>query len=191
MRTTFKKSISLLAIVSVLAFGAGCDSNDSEDVSMSFDQMGSMIEKSFSVFGGVAVDILLNSIGKSQPIYDCDQSGTVDYSMTDNPNEYALVLADCNGIDGNVNLGLTTDITETGFTFGLSLDGTLTESCAMTLNNFSMNVVSTDTDDQITLNGSLGSTCNGEAFACTFNNDTLTEGTEDSLVRDRCVATAN
>lgn len=190
MRTLFNKTTTFTLLFSLLILASSCDSSDNDDASESFDQMGEMIGASFDVFGNVAVEILLNSVGKSRPIYDCDQSGTVDYNNSSTANLYSLVFNDCNGIDGNVDLGLTTNITETAFEFGLSLDGNLTEACSMTLNNFSMGIVSnpnsTTEEDQIMLNGSISSTCNGESFSCTFNNDSFTDADENVLFQDNC-----
>lgn len=189
MKTYFHKSATFALFLGLFIIAAGCDSNDNEDVSASFDQMGEMMEKSFNVFGAVAVEVLLSPVSKMQPVYDCDASGTVTYDVSGTANLYNLIFDDCDGLSGNIDMGLTTNFTETGFDFSLSLDGNLTESCEMTLNNFSMVVGSSEgNEDQIVLNGSIGSTCNGEAFSCTFTQDALNEGSEDSLFNDNCTA---
>ncbi|MFK7847720.1 MAG: hypothetical protein AB8G77_20675 [Rhodothermales bacterium] len=191
MRTLFNKTTTFTLLFSLLILASSCDSSDNDDAGESFDQMGEMIGASFDVFGDIAVEILLNDVSKSKPIYDCDQSGTVDYNSSSTANLYSLVFSDCNGIDGNVDLGLTTNISETAFEFGLSLDGNLTESCSMTLNNFSMGIVSnpnsTD-EDQILLNGAISSTCNGESFSCAFTNDSFSDADQNVLFEDNCTA---
>ena len=191
MKPFFNKYSTLALMLSLFVFTAGCDSNDDDDIGASFEQMGEMIEKSFAVFGNVAVDILLNPASKAQPIYDCDFSGTVDYSASSAANQYDLIFDDCNGLTGNIGLGLVTNFTENGFDFNLSLNGNLTESCEMTLNNFTMDFSSTDAgDDQISLNGGIASTCNGESFSCTFNDDLLDDTSDDSLFNQRCSGSA-
>lgn len=189
MKTNFHKSTTLALFLGLFIIAAGCDSNDSEDASASFDEMGSMMEKSFNVFGAVAVEVLLSPTSKTQPVYDCEASGTVTYDASGTANLYNLIFDDCDGLSGNIDMGLTTNFTETGFDFSLSLDGNLTEACQMTLNNFSMVVASNEAnEDQIVLNGSIGSTCNGEAFSCTFTQDALNEGNEENLFNDNCSA---
>ncbi|MEM8484311.1 MAG: hypothetical protein AAF564_02120 [Bacteroidota bacterium] len=191
MKTLFHKSKTLALFLGLFIIAVGCDSNDNEDAAASFDQMGEMMQKSFNVFGAVAVDVLLSPVSetqpaKSQPVYDCDASGTVTYDAS-GTNLYNLIFDDCDGLSGDVDMGLTTNFTETGFDFSLSLDGNLTEACEMSLNNFSMVVAATESgEDQIVLNGSIGSTCNGEAFSCTFTQDALNEGNEDTLFNDNC-----
>ncbi len=192
MKSFFNKYASLVLTLSLFVFTAGCDSNDDDDdISASFEQMSNMFENAFSVFGNVAVDILLNPASKSQPIYDCDFSGTVDYSASSTANQYDLIFDDCNGLTGNINLGLTTNFTDNGFDFNLSLDGNLTEACEMSLNNFAMNFTSTDDgNDQIFLNGGIASTCNGESFSCTFNNDLVQDDVDDAFINQRCTGSA-
>ena len=190
MKPFFSKTLNFALILGLILISAGCDSgSNDEEVSESFDQMGEMIEKSFDIFGDVAVEVLLGGTAKSQPTYDCDQSGTVDWDVTGVANQYALTFNSCNGIDGNSTMGLTTNFTETSIEFALALSGTLTESCTMTLNNFTMDAASSESgDSEITLSGSISSTCNGEAFACTFNADELTDDAGEDFFRDRCSA---
>ncbi len=186
MKTYFHKSTTLALFLGLFIIAAGCDSNDNEDAAASFDQMGEMMQKSFNVFGAVAVDVLLSPVSKSQPVYDCDASGTVTYDAS-GTNTYSMLFDDCDGLSGNVDMGLSTNFTETGFDFSLSLDGNLTEACEMSLNNFTMAVSGTESgEDQIVLNGSIGSTCNGEAFSCTFTQDALSDGDEENLFNDNC-----
>lgn len=190
MNNIFLKPTSIALMLGLFVFSSGCDSNKDADASASFDQMGTMMGSAFNIFGDVAADIIITSSQKSQPIFDCDDAGTVDYNNTGTPNVYNLVLDGCDGIDGTVNLGLVTDISETGVSLDLSLDGNLTEACTMTLNNFSMRVTSTQSGtSEIVLGGGLASTCNGEAFSCTFNNSSLTSGSESALVEQNCSAT--
>ena len=189
MKNTFLKPASIALVLSLFVFSSGCDGNDNDEASQSFDQMSTMMGSAFNTFGAVAADIIITSSQKSKPIYDCDDSGTVDYNSTGTPNVYSLVLNGCDGIDGTVNLGLVTDISETGITLDLSLDGNLTEACTMTMNNFSMRVTSTQSGaSEIVLGGGLASTCNDEAFSCTFNNSSLTSGSETALVEQNCSA---
>lgn len=186
MKPFFSKTLNFALILGLILISAGCDSgSNDEDVSESFDQMGAMIENSFNVFGDVAIDILLTA-SKSQPVYDCDQSGTVNWEAN-NVNLYDLTFDDCNGISGNTEMGLTTSFDGTSLAFGMSLNGTLTEACTMLLNDFSMNVTSSENgSDQLLLNGSISSTCNGEAFTCTFNEDQLSDASDDGLYQNRC-----
>lgn len=188
MKPFFSKTLNFALILGLILISTGCDSgSNDDDASESFDQMGTMIENSFNVFGDVAVDILLTA-SKSQPVYDCDQSGTVNWDATD-VNLYDLTFNDCNGISGTTAMGLTTSFDGTSLGFGMSLNGTLTESCTMVLNDFSMDVTSSETgSDQILLSGAISSTCNGEAFTCTFNDDALSENADEALIRDRCSA---
>ncbi len=194
MKPYFSKHLSFVLILGLFLISAGCDSgsNDDEEISASFDQMGTMIENSFDIYGGVAVDILL-SASKSLPTYDCDQSGTVDWDLSNGATDvYDLTFNDCNGISGSSTMGLTSTFSETTFEFGMALSGTLTESCTMVLNNFSMDLVSNGTEnDQIVIGGSISSTCNGEAFTCTFIDDAITDGTDDAFFQNRCSVSTN
>ena len=190
MKPFFNKTLNFALILGLILISDGCDSGSSdEEVSESFDQMGDMIENSFNVFGDVAIDILLTA-SKSQPIYDCDQSGTVDWDVSSGTIDiYDLTFNDCNGISGNTEMGLTTSFDGTSLAFGMSLNGSLTEACTMLLNDFSMSVTSSeDGSDQVLLNGSISSTCNGEAFTCTFNEDQLSDSSDDGLYQNRCSA---
>ncbi len=194
MKPFFSKPFSFALILGLLFISAGCDSgsNDDDEISASFDQMGAMFEEAFNIFGDVAVDILLTA-SKSQPVYNCDQSGTVDWDVTSGTtNLYSLAFNDCNGISGSTAMGLTTSFDGTSVGFGMTLTGTLNESCTMTLNNFSMDVTSNqDGTDQILIGGGISSNCNGESFSCTFNDDQLSESSDDAFFQDRCSVSTN
>lgn len=176
----------------------GCDSNDdSEDAAAVFETMGEMMSTSFSALGAVAAEIFINqSVGKQQPIYSCANGGQVEYNeLTSNPGVYSLDFQDCDGTTGSVDLGLTIDITETSFNFGLSLDGSLENQCTLQFSNFQESVVS-DINDQsqgsIIIDGSISASCDGQSYVCAFNQATLniSEDADDfSLFENSCALT--
>ena len=167
---------------------AGCDSNDdSDDPEAAFEMMGEMMASSFSALGFVAADIFINQAAtKSQPIYQCMNTGQVEYTQsTTNPEIYSLNFQDCDGTNGNIDLGLTIDISETNFNFGLLLDGSLTNQCTLSFSNFNQSVVSSASDQSqsIIIDGAIGASCNGQSYACVFDQASLTI-TEDSDADD-------
>ena len=173
---------------------AGCDSNEDEDeFAASFEQMSNMIEESFNVFGEIAVEILLDQVAKNQPTYSCSQNGQVDYDESPvDPSLYELEFQNCNGINGNVDLGFDITVSETNFEFDLLLDGSLENECTLQFANFAENVIAGLEDDSqtITLSGSVFANCSGDRFACTFNNALLSEATADSIIEENCTATS-
>jgi|GEM_PF-6154157 len=175
---------------------AGCDSNDdSDDPGAAFEMMGEMMASSFSALGFVAADIFINqAASKSQPVYPCN-TGQVEYTQsTTNPEIYTLDFQDCDGTTGNIDLGLTIDISETSFNFGLLLDGSLTNQCTLSFSSFNQSVVSSATDQSqsIVIDGAIGASCNGQSYACVFDQASLTV-TEDSddyaLFENSCALT--
>ena len=190
-----KISLIKLLFVATLCFTTlGCDSgsnDDDDDLGASFEQMADMVETTFGVFGEVAAEIFISSVSKNQPIYSCD-TGQVDYTQSPvNQDLYELEFQNCNGINGNVDLGLDVEVGTNSFSFDLLLDGSLEESCTLQFANFTESVSgSLEGDDQtITLSGSISANCSGERFSCSFNNDELSEDTEDTLFQDNCRAT--
>ena len=189
---TFSRTSFMFALAALTVLSAGCDSSSDEPAD-SFDQMATMMDDTFTIFGEVAGVIFTGQLAapKTQPAYSCQQSGSVDYTaVADMPGTYSLNFLDCNGIDGNATLGITTTLGETSASLGVVISGNLSNECEVNLSSFAQNVVVDLTSEsiEIVLDGTLTSTCDGNSFSCTFANDTLVEGSEDALMREKCVA---
>ena len=196
--TNINMSNYRLLFIALLTFSitlVGCDSNDdSDDPEAAFEAMGEMMSSSFSALGFVAADIFINQAAtKSQPTYSCMNEGTVEYNpSTTNPDLYTLDFQNCDGTNGTVDLGLSVEITQSTFNFSLLMDGSLQNQCSITFSNFTQNVISNASDEtqSITLDGAYGATCNGQSYACTFNQVSLAiseEGDADyALFQDNC-----
>ena len=187
-----------IALLTLSITLVGCDSNDdNDDPEAAFEAMGEMMASSFSALGFVAADIFLNqSATKSQPTYSCQNEGSVDYNpSTTNPDIYTLDFQNCDGTNGTLDLGLSVEATQSSFNFSLLLDGSLTNQCTLTFSNFTESVVSNVSDgtQSIMLDGAIGATCDGQAYACTFNQTELTiteDGDSDyTLFENSCALT--
>ena len=183
----------LLLIPMACVLLSSCDSNNGDDdLGDSLIPLANMIEASFTVFGDVAADIFTSNITKTLPTYTCEAGGQVEYTQSPvDQNIYELNFQECNGINGDVDLGL--DVQVEGNTFGLQLllDGSLEEACTLQFANFIESVTSSlDGEDQtIRLNGLLFSECDGTSFACSFINAELSEETTDTIFEESCSVT--
>ena len=173
----------------------GCDSNDdSDDPEAAFEAMSDMMASSFSALGFVAASIFSNQAAtKSQPTYSCPNEGSVEYNQsTTNADIYTLDFQNCDGTNGTINLGISVEATQSSFNFSLLLDGSLQNQCSISFSNFTQNVISdaSDATQSITIDGAYGATCNGQSYACTFNQQTLSiseDGEADyALFQDNC-----
>lgn len=176
----------------------GCDSNDdSDDPEAAFEAMGEMMASSFSALGFVAAEIFINqSATKSQPTYSCQNEGSVEYNQsTINPDLYTLDFQNCDGTNGTIDLGLSVEATQSSFNFSLLLDGSLQNQCTISFSNFTESVISDVSagTQSISIDGAIGASCDGQSYACTFNQATLTvseDGEEDyALFQDNCALT--
>ena len=190
-----------LLFLALFAFSltiTGCDSNnDDEDPAVVFETMGDMMSTSFSALGAIAAEIFLNQATKQQPIYSCENGGQVEYTeLSATPAVYSLDFNDCDGTNGNIDLGLDVSFSETNFNFSLSLDGTLQNECTLQFSNFQESI-STNVQDEsaqgvIIIDGAISASCDGQSYTCAFNQAELaiTEDTDDyTLFENSCSLT--
>ena len=185
--------------IALIAFSitiAGCDSNDdSDDPEADFAAMGEMMASSFSALGLVAADIFTGGVSKSQPIFNCPNTGSVEYNQsTTNPDLYEMNFMDCEGTSGSINMGLSIESTQSTFNFNLLLDGSLQNQCTLSFSNFTESVVSDISagTQSIVIDGAIGASCNGQSYACAFNQAQLnaSDDPEDySLFQNNCSLT--
>lgn len=189
MKSFFKTTFSYALLFSFLLFSAGCDSNDSNDETEAFADMAATIGKTFSLLTQAFTQIG-PATKTAMPPVDCSNSGTFDVSdVTD--NSYSIAFSDCNGIDGSLTFGITYSITETSISTGFSMDGSITDTCTLTMNNFSFASVTTPQNPSVgtlTYNGGFSSDCGGNSYSCVFNDAEvdLQTGASASFMQSNC-----
>jgi hypothetical protein len=197
------KAIPLLYLIGILvmatSFLVACDNQNEEGVSEeALNDFTTMMSNTFGMFSLLSIELAPAPVSEKSrhaaDLFDCPSGGAVDFQVTnvggdDNSITYALVLDDCNGLNGALTYDIAGEFTPSNIDLVLSINGEIEERCAISFTQFSETITAEASDENtvvlFSVDGRIGATCREESFACTFDNDSF-DTSDTSFFENRC-----
>ena len=204
MRKSRSTLIALLIVLLFLPSLSACDSggdNGEELSDATLNTFSSMLGNVFS-----ALSLALTQVGKAdvpaarsaatlspEDTVPCPQGGQLDVTgdFGSGPElsfNLDVTFEGCNGIDGALAVTGSGSIAQNQSTFDLLLNGSVSDGCAIDFNDFSEQVTTNTLSRTatVTIDGTIGATCDGQSFTCTMNDMTIDENTTGDDFKDVC-----
>ncbi|NNE47980.1 MAG: hypothetical protein HKN37_15115 [Rhodothermales bacterium] len=178
-------SIALLVIFSMTVTLTSCDSgNELDGEPLSAETSAAMSETVTNLFSVLPLAISEVQLGKDQsqasttsPTGACPDGGSFSVagsgsgSQTSFDLDIEVSFDGCNGIDGSLALDGSGSFSQSGASFDLILDGTVSRECSLTFDRFREGLVAdfVTGENTLVLDGDYRGSCSGEGFICSFN----------------------
>lgn len=176
----------LLCAVLLLSM-AGCDKTDNSREA-AFDEFFVTMRDAFGVFTDLSIEVQSSQqAAKGRPIYNCPNTGTVEYELTDvsetNVFTYNMMFLGCEQASGTITYAIASEQTETNFDLDFVVNGRLNSTCDIQYSAFGQEVAANlQTDPPVfnfTLNGGITGTCGDHVFTCSFVDNTFDTSNTD------------
>jgi hypothetical protein len=202
-----KTRLSFIALILVLLLPpslSACDSGGDTGNELSDATLNSFSTMLGNVFS--ALSLAVSQVGKTDlpaarsaailspdDTVPCPQGGQLDVTgdFGSGPEltfDLDVTFEGCNGIDGTLAVTGSGSIAQNQSTFDLLLNGSVSDDCTIEFNDFSERVTANTLDRTatLTLDGTIGATCDGQSFTCTMNDMQIDENTTGDDFKDVC-----
>ncbi|GEM_PF-6719003 len=204
MKSTRPTLVAFLIVLLFLPSLSACDSGGDNDGEISETALNTFSTMLGNVFG--ALSLAVTQVGKAdvpaarsaatlspEEVVPCPQGGQLDVTgdfgsgpeLTFNLD---VTFEGCNGIDGALAVTGSGSIVQNQSTFNFLLNGSVSDGCTIDFSNFSEQVTTNTLSRTatVTLDGTIGATCEGQSFTCTMNDMTIDENMTGEDFRDVC-----